>query len=282
MRLTCPNCDAEYEVPDDVVPEEGRDVQCSNCGKTWFQHHPDHAPEETPAEDDDIVPEAEEPSSDEEADLDEDDDDDEEASLPPAAAAAKPQDVDPAVADILREEAEAEQEARRKSRSETLESQPDLGLPNADDAEESDQRQAEARARMARMRGEPEQMSEADVNAAAVSSRRDLLPDIEEINSTLRTENDRASGADGQAQIDAPSEARRKRGFRRGFMWMIILFVLLALLYIYAPRLAQAVPALDGVLSNYVTMIDNLRVGLDARVQGVLRWLDNAASQSGG
>ena len=40
MRLTCPNCDAQYEIPDDVMPENGRDVQCSNCGTTWFQAHP--------------------------------------------------------------------------------------------------------------------------------------------------------------------------------------------------------------------------------------------------
>lgn len=37
MRLTCPNCAAQYEVPEDVIPDEGRDVQCSNCGETWFQ-----------------------------------------------------------------------------------------------------------------------------------------------------------------------------------------------------------------------------------------------------
>ena len=37
MRLTCPNCDAIYEVGDSVIPEEGRDVQCSACGTTWFQ-----------------------------------------------------------------------------------------------------------------------------------------------------------------------------------------------------------------------------------------------------
>ncbi|OIQ31153.1 MAG: hypothetical protein BM562_08810 [Alphaproteobacteria bacterium MedPE-SWcel] len=37
MRLICPNCGAQYEVPEDVIPDEGRDVQCSNCGDTWFQ-----------------------------------------------------------------------------------------------------------------------------------------------------------------------------------------------------------------------------------------------------
>ena len=41
MRLICPNCDAQYEVPSEVIPEDGRDVQCSNCGDTWFQNHSD-------------------------------------------------------------------------------------------------------------------------------------------------------------------------------------------------------------------------------------------------
>ncbi|HHB81612.1 MAG TPA: thioredoxin, partial [Aliiroseovarius sp.] len=37
MRLVCPNCGAQYEVDSRVIPENGRDVQCSNCGHTWFQ-----------------------------------------------------------------------------------------------------------------------------------------------------------------------------------------------------------------------------------------------------
>lgn len=37
MRLICPNCVAQYEVDEDVIPAEGRDVQCANCGHNWFQ-----------------------------------------------------------------------------------------------------------------------------------------------------------------------------------------------------------------------------------------------------
>jgi predicted Zn finger-like uncharacterized protein len=37
MRITCPNCGAQYEVDPRVIPDIGRDVQCSNCGHTWFQ-----------------------------------------------------------------------------------------------------------------------------------------------------------------------------------------------------------------------------------------------------
>ncbi len=41
----------QYEVPDEVIPVSGRDVQCSNCGDTWFVHHQDQAePEAEEAE----------------------------------------------------------------------------------------------------------------------------------------------------------------------------------------------------------------------------------------
>jgi predicted Zn finger-like uncharacterized protein len=36
MRLDCPNCGAQYDVSPELIPPEGRDVQCSDCGQTWF------------------------------------------------------------------------------------------------------------------------------------------------------------------------------------------------------------------------------------------------------
>jgi len=40
MRLVCPNCEAQYDLDDALIPAEGRDVQCSNCATTWFQGPP--------------------------------------------------------------------------------------------------------------------------------------------------------------------------------------------------------------------------------------------------
>ena len=40
MRLICPNCSAQYEIDASLIPDEGRDVQCSNCGHTWFELPP--------------------------------------------------------------------------------------------------------------------------------------------------------------------------------------------------------------------------------------------------
>lgn len=276
MRLICPNCDAQYEVPDEVMPTDGRDVQCSNCGQTWFQHHPDNAPEE----DQDRSVDVDAPAPDEEIS----------PPPPPMPRPAEPQrkQLDPAVADILRQEAEAEHEARRKRQSETLESQPDLGLDssdNNDSADSEDRRTRQAQERMARMRGEPEPepVSDSSVMAAAISSRRDLLPDIEEINSTLRTGNTRNGvGGENGPEIEAPTTRKRKRGFRKGFLLMILLFAIMLAVYSFAPQIAKAVPQTDPYLSGYVAWVDRMRLGLDGYVQSILSWLDTMASASGG
>ncbi|WP_299151401.1 zinc-ribbon domain-containing protein [uncultured Tateyamaria sp.] len=267
MRLICPNCDAQYEVVDDVIPTEGRDVQCSNCGQTWFQHHADHVPD-TPAEDipDDLAPPDAPPAEDEET---------------APATTPRRRELDPSVADILRQEAELEAQARERA-AESLESQPDLGL---DDATESDgdRRAREARERMARMRGEETttaQVSEAAATAAALGSRRDLLPDIEEINSTLRSTTDRQSGvtpetSDMVANVTPPP----KSGFRRGFTLMVVLALVGGAIYVFAPQIARAVPQVDPYLSAYVAQVDQARMWLDGQVTGLLTWLDTTAAQ---
>lgn len=272
MRLTCPNCDAQYEVPDDVMPTAGRDVQCSNCGQTWFQHHPDHAPEEV-MEDGADVPPPDAPTPDEET----------APPPPPTRPAPEPErrKLDPAVADILRQEAEAEHEARkrREQQAQPLESQPDLGLDAADTEDDRERRALEARRRMARMRGEPEPLSEEEARAAAMSSRRELLPDIEEINSTLRSDNDRSSPQTVPGEADLPVAARGV-GFGRGFMLVIIWAAILIAVYVFAPQIARAIPQVDPYLSSYVSGVDQLRLWLDRHVQDLLIWLDSLAAQS--
>ena len=43
MKITCPNCNTSYQVPDDYIGSNGRSVKCANCGETW------HAVEDKPA-----------------------------------------------------------------------------------------------------------------------------------------------------------------------------------------------------------------------------------------
>ena len=290
MRLICPNCDAQYEVPDDVMPPEGRDVQCSNCGNTWYQGHPDEViaaeavADMEPQEDEEFVnfdtPEPE-PVVEEEDDDDARDTFEESPTPKPSEDRPMPtrRELDPAVADVLRAEAELEEQARRNEMG-SMESQPELGLSEGSD--DADKRAREARERMAKMRGEtPAVASETTQDAstsADLGSRRSLLPDIEEINSTLRSNSDRSPTNDpGQtAQI----EVQEQRSSRRGFVFAVALVSVLALAYSFAPQIADAVPQLESAMTTYVIMIDTWRDWLDAQVTNMLSWLDAAATST--
>lgn len=296
MRLICPNCDAQYEVPDSVMPPEGRDVQCSNCGQMWFQAHPDAeqdgeepvskpvkeskesvVPDEDDTPEPDTAPVVDEPAAkEEEGDTTEPEPEPEtEPEETPPPRARKP--LDPAVADVLREEAELEKKARENETAGSMESQPDLGLTDAEGSDEARKRASETRDRMARMRGEPPSLPV--VEATAVSgARRDLLPDIEEINSTLRSNSDRSPDED--AGQTAQIEVQEKRSFGRGFILVVLLAAILALVYAFAPELAKAVPQADPWLSGYVGMVDQWRMWLDGKTEDVLGWLDAAAASS--
>lgn len=248
MRLTCPNCDAQYEVPDEVIPSKGRDVQCSNCGDTWFQSH-DNPP---------VQPLKPAPKPD----------------APTDETPTKAQ-LDPSVKDILREEAALEAKIRATEIGNTLESQPNLGLDDLPD--ETVRRAQEARDRMARIRGATPQpvataeaiteaVSEAVTEAEAIEkphSRRGLLPDIEEINSSLR-----ANGNSPMPPIAAVTASGRKNksGFTRGFAIVLLVAAAMLVVYVKAPQISQSFPRVDPALNAYVAGIDKARIWLDTRI----------------
>ncbi|MEY8802376.1 zinc-ribbon domain-containing protein [Leisingera sp. XS_AS12] len=325
MRLTCPNCAAQYEVPEEVIPAEGRDVQCSNCGETWFQaaaawaaeptttdadsaaapqetdaEHsapaaakpPSQAapstPEREPAPKPAAAPESPTATS---APTEEPEASDEPTSRPDPAEPAAPRELeehdedtapmqpdetppvrsrslDPALSEILREEAEREAALRAKE-AESLESQPDLGLQEprrpARAAETEDaQRGREARDRMARLRGEDPRLAA----AAETGKRRELLPDIEEINSTLRASG--AGTAPSASQSDPhPPAPRRRSDFARGFTLSVVAGLLLVLVYDKATVIADTLPQVEPALDSYVAWVDQARLWLDTQVRGM-------------
>ena len=40
MRLVCPRCGAQYEIDDEAIPPQGRDVECSSCDNVWRATRP--------------------------------------------------------------------------------------------------------------------------------------------------------------------------------------------------------------------------------------------------
>lgn len=313
MRITCPNCGAQYEVDDALIPETGRDVQCSSCGKGWFQSRQepqakptlapaamaqdpapvaveepaqevapepaseaevahgsapdadlDKAPETPPeaefADTADFEPETDHrPEDGRAADLNLGDapeplpDSDapapraqrpapaaeagEDPGVPPAVAALPPRKTDETVLAVLREEAEREIAQRRQEAS-ALESQPDLGLP------EQPGRGAGHRP--------------VDAAEAGGTRQREILPDIDAINSSLRSEQDRRESLDQETLVE-----EQRRGFRMGFGIMLGIAVALIALYVGADWLAETVPALAPALAAYLDLANALRTWID-------------------
>ncbi|MFO7804213.1 MAG: zinc-ribbon domain-containing protein [Paracoccaceae bacterium] len=302
-RLICPNCGAQYEVDDDVIPAAGRDVQCSNCGHTWFEkpgssvadEDPDSASFDEPTVEEDetsrqgqdagwadpaeaMVPPARgNTSKDVSATVADEDGADDTTPNPELAAPprmARPA-IDASVAEILREEA-AREEAARQGRKEPLETQSDLGLPDPapTPSPEPTERDAESSARIRRLKGTDTVETTATESPA---SRRELLPDIEEINSTLRSETERDTNG-RPAPEDFTSEAEQRRGFRFGFLTVLAVFAVLWALYAFAGDISAAVPSLEPVMTAYVEAVDRARIWVDLQLQNLLSALgdDNA------
>lgn len=276
MRLICPNCGAQYEVAEDVIPTNGRDVQCSNCGHTWF---------ETPgaselAESDDIVddvldaPEEHDPDH---VPWDSEDDDDDHGAAAPQPPRNRPA-LDASVAEILREEAERETAARRAAIPDPMESQDDLGLQDPPALSPQEQRNIEAARRMARITGDEAEKPKTEnvaaaTAAAAAATRRELLPDIEEINSTLRSSADRGEVVDPTEEDIIET---KRRGFRFGFFSVLLIIAILWVVYVFADQISAIVPSLEGTLNSYVETVDNARLWLDLKVQGLMETMEDA------
>ncbi len=298
MRLICPGCAAQYDVDDSAIPPEGRDVQCSNCGHAWFQRGP--APEAAPDTDDsptprpdgDAPPAPAAPAVD--AGRDEGDDAPQDTAEDMPGKKAQPRKVDEAVLSVLREEAEREARARRADAA-ALETQPDLGaalqpqaaprrtVPRGATIGEPVQGVRPRRAVKPGTPGRRGAATEApgddgglgDGDADGLGrpgsdARSNRLPDIEEINSTLRGSAERDDAE--SLPPDGVAEARtQRRGFRLGLGVVVGLGVLALLLYALAGTIAAAVPALAPAMESYAAAMDGLRFWLSTRTEAAMR-----------
>jgi predicted Zn finger-like uncharacterized protein len=252
MRLICPNCDAEYEVDASAIPETGRDVQCSNCGHAWFQLSP-WVEEDLDAEQALFDPLPAQTIGAEKIEI----------APPPAQA------LDESFMAVLREEAERETLARRTEAPPPIETQTDLGLTAAittpvvapQGSTETGAPDAVAQ-RIARMKGK-------DPAPAKPQSRRDLLPEIDEINTTLRASSERRAGEAGAVSDSLPG-SEGKSAYRLGFLLALVIGAVVVVLYVMAPQLAQQIPELEVALTGYVAAIDAGRLWIDGMMKAAI------------
>ena len=254
MRLICPNCDAQYEVADDVIPDEGRDVQCSNCGNTWWQ---DSArtmriaaglpAEEEPAP----VPEVED-------------------TVP------EPEPVTTTISDesakILRDEAMRELKNRLAEKA-PIETQDDLGLDNppADPAPSPIPVPVPVPVPMA---ADPE---------PDPSPSRSKLPDIEEINSSLEAASARRAFTSDDYD-DEPVERRNRGGFRLGFAAAVVVTLLGLAAYMFPAQIVSVYPDAAPMLASFIQGADSFRAGFNDWALGSIASLTdmmNSATSDG-
>lgn len=401
MRLTCPNCNAQYEVAVDAIPADGRDVQCSNCGTTWFQEGRGRerpaaqsrpvrkVAGETVASDElaDVAAEAEAPVAEDvtpdataadvpeaEAEIAEPEaadsapdaaasDLDDIADTPAAPAPRRPA-ADEETLEILRQErayearqraaarrrrqvqppdpedlrprpdaealeeqarssAAAERErmaaaasvarsrgtyeeldgvaedttvprhpvreapltpreaARRAAAAESADvapSQPDAPVKTVDEAENDDLNDVVAALVHDTEDDDPSDVLDVNGAGAALGSvsvsgdklaRRELLPDIEEINSSLRPDERALAAQEEDEDADLRGQSGGNSGFRIGFLAIFAIVLILIGGYLFAGPIAEAVPALAATLEGYVDWVDLRRIELDRAAEAL-------------
>lgn len=248
MRLICPKCDAQYDIADDVIPEGGRDVQCSSCAHTWFQMDKPKIAGRPLTQRPTPKPKPPAPS------------DDGPRHRPIETPERKP--LDSSIADILREEAAREKEVRA-----TEEAQPH---PTEETGKSPTERAEETRKRIAQMTGDsgatPAAVAAASTGAVQGANLR-TVPGIDEINATLRA---RAQASDTSGMTEEEKqEVVHRRGFRRGFFVVLLLLAILITPYFFVDEITENLPQTADVMASYVQTVDQLRLWLDDQVRNV-------------
>lgn len=244
MRLTCPNCSARYEVDDALIPAEGRDVQCSNCATTWFQAGPGTPPPEI-------------------------DDDDEDAAGGTGSDAPLPRRELPRdVREILMQEAAREARLRRgDTEPEPVETQAEKSLEQAPTPPRQPRRPAASGQATQATAPTTPAASAAPIPVAATrpeSRRRNLLPDIEQINSTLRATEDRLPEEADTSDVETiDRSSRRRRGVRTGFGITVVAAAVLAWVYVQGDQFSEWVPEAAPYIALYTDKVNEARFWLD-------------------
>lgn len=215
--------------------------------------------------------------------------------IPQGPRLAPKRALDPAIAEVLRAEAAREAQRRRQESAELLEEQQEFSLtpgaaPSSGDGDVSAVTEDAPEAPSDPIPDPPDDTRTPEKDdtpdlalaSSAMASRtkgrfseatrepvprRDLLPDIEEINSSLR-----AKGADGtdERKIYTPEQTqeykRHGRGFRLGFSVVLILATACVLVYGFAPKISATAPRLTPWLEIYVAEVNAARTWMNIQI----------------
>ena len=245
------NCEAEYEIPNEAIPPQGRDVQCSNCGYTWF------VPPISEGGRTGSVATANTPPN--------------EKAAPTSQNARTPSkpSMTPATREMLQQEAQREIAARQAEGTAAIETQSELNLDTDP---------------VPRHRPDMYAAPTAVTEPALPAPLKAELPSIKAISESIAA---RTQPTPRRVRKSAPGheprQSRRGRGFRFGFALAIVIWAALALVYLQAPNIIEAFPQLSRSISAYVLWINDLRQTIYTGADTLLTQLRTAAlsAQSG-
>lgn len=108
----------------------------------------------------------------------------------------------------------------------------------------------------------------ADPSRRPKGDRKAMLPDVEELDASLRSESEEPRRRNREMMNAHEEEIAKagKGGFRRAFIWTLFIVALLIALYVLRPQLVAALPPAAMVLDPYAAAIDSIR----ALINGIL------------
>lgn len=243
MRIVCPNCRSEYDLPDTAIPLAGREVQCSICNHTWVER-PAASSSETldkirdltaaPTED---APETEAPEA--------------EAPAPegPTPAAPEPEPeapqrrpLDPEVAEILRSEAARETSLRAQEKAAEQSEDPTPPVAKAPEPAPKPSKQ-------------PPKENTAQSVARNLGKQGETAPKAEPRKAAPKPADD--------------TPPRASAAFARGFAVALLIAIVASLIYVQADDLGSNIPSAVPYLKGYVDGVDAARIWIDAQVNAL-------------
>lgn len=258
IEIVCPSCGARYQVPDESIGPDGRNVTCSSCSHKWRAYR--EAPAET-AEAAESPPAAAEEAAAEEAAAEE------AAAAPPPSGREEQMDTIRRMLDELKR---------------TEESGPD---PDAATAAARPSRPEQA----ARRRDDDDELADEDLDADPLKARitrltKDGRPGKEAARmanydaAKLRKKHERRA-----RQLQRAKERKRRSGaFVTGFTLVAAVAATMVGLYVLHPQIVASSPQMGPAMNQYVVTVDRYRVVLDEATAGWQAWIAEQIGRFGG